>query len=92
MIRDDVARLVEPEGGQLCEHLAFVGDAGAEDVVERRDAIGGDEQQLVADLVDVAHLALPMRRAAVEPCFEDRSRNRQEESFGRFGKTRMLSR
>ena len=45
VMRHQVAHALEPEAGQLRQHLALVGDARAEHVVERRDAIGGDDQQ-----------------------------------------------
>ena len=61
MMRNEVGDVVEPEGRQLREHAALVGDAGAEHVVERGDAIGGDDQQVLAEIVDVAHLATPRK-------------------------------
>ena len=64
-MRHEVAHALEPEPRELRQHLALVGDAGAEHVVERGDAIGGDDEQLIADLVDVAHLAAAMERQAV---------------------------
>ena len=57
MIADDGLRAREPERGDLGQHFALVRYAGAEHVVERGDAIGGDDQQLVAEIVDVADLA-----------------------------------
>ena len=51
------AQPVEPEQGHLVQHAAFVGDAGGEDVIEGGDAVGGDDQQVIADSVDVADLA-----------------------------------
>ena len=57
MVRDEIANQAEPERRELREHLALVRDARAEDVVEGGDAIGRDDQQLVAEIVDVAHLA-----------------------------------
>jgi hypothetical protein len=57
VVRHDIGQLVEPEGRQLRENLALVRNAGAQHVVERRDAIGGDQQQRIAQVVDVAHLA-----------------------------------
>src|SRR2546427_8222742 len=50
--------LRKPEDGQLGQHLAAIGDAVGEDVVEGRDAVGGDHQQLVSsELIGVADLA-----------------------------------
>ena len=45
MVGDDVTGPVEPPGRELVEHLALVRHAG-DDPVERREAIGGDEQPL----------------------------------------------
>src|SRR5690348_12133353 len=51
-------RLREPEDGQLGQHLAAIGDAGRQDVVEGGEPVGGDHQKLVVgQLVRVAHLA-----------------------------------
>ena len=48
----------EPVQRERGEHAALVGDRRRQDDVERRDAIGGDEQQpAVAGVVDLAHLA-----------------------------------
>ena len=48
----------EPERRQPGEHAALVGDLGRQDDVERRDAVARDEQQpLVVEREDLAHLA-----------------------------------
>ena len=66
--RDDAASdraiLLEPERRQLRQDLALVGNPRAEHVVERGDAIGGDDEQMLAEIVDVADLAA---RASVRP-------------------------
>ena len=62
-MRHQVGDAIEPERGQLREHAALVGDAAAEHVVEGRDAIGGDDQEVrVVDRVDVTHLATANER------------------------------
>jgi hypothetical protein len=66
VVRDEVAHPIEPERGQLREHLALVGNARAEHVVERGNPIGGDDEQIVAELVDVADLAAPEERQSVD--------------------------
>ncbi len=43
---------------------------GPEDIVERRDAIGRDDEQVVADLVDVAHFAATVQRQTSEGGFK----------------------
>ena len=62
VVRHEVAEVIEPERRELREHLALVGNAGAEDVVERGDAIGRDDQQVLAEIVDVADLAAARER------------------------------
>ena len=49
---------VEPEPRELGEDLALERDERGQDVVEGRDAVRGDDQELVADLIDVPDLAL----------------------------------
>mgnify|MGYP003577241374 CR=1 FL=1 len=66
MIRHDVAGASEPEGRQLIEHAALVGDARPEHVVKGRDAIGGDQDQRVAGGVHVSYLAATDKRQAGE--------------------------
>ena len=52
-----LAEQVEPEGGDLRQHAALVGDARRQDPVERADPVGADQQKLIAQVVDVADLA-----------------------------------
>ena len=48
--------------GEPGEHAALVGDLGRQDDVERRDAVARDEQQpLVVERVELAHLAARRR-------------------------------
>jgi hypothetical protein len=64
VVRDDRSGPVEPERRDLRQDLALVGNAGTEDVVEGRDAIARDDEQAVAELVDVADFALTIGRPA----------------------------
>ena len=57
VVGDDVAQVLEPEGRQLRQDAPLVRNAGPEHVIERRDAIGGNDEEDVAGRVDVAHLA-----------------------------------
>jgi hypothetical protein len=55
-----VGQLAEPEIGHGGQHRALARDRVGQDHVEGGEAVGGDDQQLVvADGVDVAHLAAP---------------------------------
>jgi len=57
MVPYQVGRPVEPEERETAEDTALVGDRRREHRVERTDAVGRHDQQPIADLVDVAHLA-----------------------------------
>ncbi len=58
MVGHDVLQEIEPEQRELGQHASLLRDAGGQHVIERRDAVGGDKQQVVvADLVQVADLA-----------------------------------
>jgi hypothetical protein len=59
MVRRDLRQELEPEHGHLVQHLALVGNPGPEHVVEGGDPVGGDDQQVVAEVVHVAHLSAP---------------------------------
>src|SRR5688572_6586259 len=55
MRSSEVAELLEPPGREARQHGALVGDGLVEDHVERREAVGGDEQEVaVVDLVRLA--------------------------------------
>ena len=57
-------RLGEPEARQAGQHPALVGDLGRQDDVEGRQAVRRDEQQpVLAERVQVAHLAAADERA-----------------------------
>ena len=71
VMRDQVADVIEPERRQLREDLALVGNPGAKHVVEGRDAIGRDDQQVVPDFVHVANLAAAMEGESGERGFEE---------------------
>jgi hypothetical protein len=57
VVRDQIAHALEPERRELCEYFALVGDARSEDVIERGDAIGRDQEEVVTHLINVADLA-----------------------------------
>src|SRR5919109_304050 len=58
MVLRDGFQEIKPEQRELREHATFVGNAGGQHIIEGRDAVGGDEQQmLVVHAIDVSHLA-----------------------------------
>ena len=74
-MRHEIAEMIEPERRELREHFALVGNARPEHVVERRDAIGRDDEQVLAEIVDVADFAAPRERETGEIRFEERRRS-----------------
>ena len=57
MVGNYGAQKIEPEERHLVSTRPFSGNALGQDAVEGRDAVGGDDEQVVADAVDIAHLA-----------------------------------
>ncbi len=58
MVVHHIGQKVEPEARKLREHLALIGDFVFQNIVESRNTIGCDQQQLVAQIVQIAHLSL----------------------------------
>ena len=58
MVFHDAVEQLEPEDRNLRQHGALVRNFVFQNVIERGNAVGRDEQQLVAEIVQVAHLAL----------------------------------
>ncbi len=57
MIRHERGKFLEPEMRNLREHLAFARNAVGHDDVEGGNAIAGDEQETVAEVIDFADFA-----------------------------------
>ena len=57
MRRREVPQIVEPENGKLREDFALIGNPRGQNVVERGDAVGGHDQQVLAQIVNIADLA-----------------------------------
>src|SRR3974390_3246828 len=64
VVRHDVAKKIEPEERELREDAALVGDGSGHDDIEGGEAIGSDEEEAVAEIVNVAHFAASGRRYA----------------------------
>ena len=65
------ARFLEPELGDLGEHLPLEGDGIGQHDVERREAIRRDDEQMIGiDVVDVSHLALVNLAQAADSALE----------------------
>ena len=65
-----LAKPLEPESAGLGQYPPFVGNARGKDPIECADAIGGDQEQFVAKVENIAHLATAHGQAG-ERRFED---------------------
>ena len=88
MVGDDRTRPPELEGGNLGKDLALVGNGGSEHVVEGRDAIGGHDEQLIAEIVNVPDFSGLVGRAIGKRGGED-GRGKWQ-AFSSNGKFRIL--
>ena len=57
VVGDDVGQFLEPEKRKLGENASLIGNRRGKDHVERRKTVGGDDQEAIAEVVDVANLA-----------------------------------
>ena len=84
----------EPERAQGGQHTSLVGDAGGQDPVKCADAIGGDEKQAIAQVINVANLSLAPGNT-LETCFPQCHATRpltQRAFISTFGSTLNKSR
>jgi hypothetical protein len=82
MVGNEIRDLTEPEGRDLGEDLSLVRDGVIHHHVKGRDAIGGDDEQGLTQVVDVADLA---------PAFEGEAREVRLEQRGPHGILRRTS-
>ena len=65
MVADDIASLLEPEGGKLIQHLPLERNQ-PQNVIEGGKTIGCDEDELIVARIDIAHFAAALRTKKVE--------------------------
>jgi hypothetical protein len=56
MIRKNIPEQLEPEERELRQHAPFVWNRGRQHNVKRREPVCGDQEQLTAHFVQIAHL------------------------------------
>ena len=82
VVRHHVLQQVEPEERELREHAALARDRGGQHHVERAQAVGRDDQQLVAEVVHVADLSAAPERARRAVCVS-KTTGLSEDTFAR---------
>ena len=78
VVGDDRSGPLEPECGDLRQDFSLVGNPGAEHVVERGNTIAGDDAADIAEIVDVADLALSIGPSVGERGLENGRGERQQ--------------
>src|SRR5688500_17315827 len=71
MVWRDGFEMVKPERRQLGQYLPFVGNAGTQHVIKCGNAIDCDDQQPVAQVVDVSQLSSRREGQSGELRFKD---------------------
>ena len=61
MIRNGIFEVIEPERRHLRQHFSLIGNRRRQDHIECRQAIRRDDQKMLAEIVNVADLAAPMK-------------------------------
>src|SRR4030095_6138786 len=69
VVGNDVFQQLKPEKRDLCEDFSFVGYGSWHYDVEGREPVGGDDEEPVAEIIDVANLAARRGREARKICF-----------------------
>ena len=72
--RHDVLGETEPAFRHRREHGALVWNGGWQHVVERGDAVGGDDQQVVVQVVDITHFPAVQQPQARQVSLSNRAR------------------
>src|SRR4029453_13394048 len=63
MVHLDIGRLLEPVSRQTVQHIAFVRHSWVKPVVERGEAVGYDDQEMLAKIVQLANLSFVNKRS-----------------------------
>jgi len=66
---DDIFHFFKPESGHLIQNHALAGDGIRHNNVKSGNAIGGYNQQIITDGINIAHLAATDQIQFVEVCF-----------------------
>ena len=72
MVRNYVPQKLKPKERELSEDSAFVWNRSWHYDIERGEAVSGDDQQFVAEIVDVANFAAAVKREIGKGGFEQR--------------------
>jgi hypothetical protein len=72
MIGADVGGEIEPEAGELGKDLSLVGDEGGKDKIKGRYPVRGDDQELVAQIIDVPDFSFFKKRELGDVDFRNR--------------------
>ena len=83
VVGNDVGKLIEPECRDAVEHLSLKRNLVGENKVERRNAVGGDHQQVFTGIVDITNLATGIR-TTLHRCHVSHSLPKYDSNAGSF--------
>ena len=83
VVGNDVGKLIEPECRDAVEHLSLKRNLVGKNEVERRNAVGGDHQQVFTGIVDITNLATGIR-TTLHRCHVSHSLPKYDSNAGSF--------
>ena len=83
VVGNDVGKLIEPECRDAVENLSLKRNLVGENKVERRNAVGGDHQQVFAGIIDITNLATGIR-TTLHRCHVSHSLPKYDRNAGSF--------
>ena len=69
----EVAQKIEPEDRKLVEQAALNRDSGRQNIIERRDPVRGDDQELAVNAINIADFATSVALDAGQIRFQNDS-------------------
>ena len=83
MVGDDVGKLIEPECRDAIEYLSLKRNLVGKNEVKRRNAVGGDHQQVFTGIVNITNLATGIR-TTLHRCHVSHSLPKYDRNAGSF--------
>ena len=83
MVGNDIGKFIEPECRDAVEHLSLKRNLVGKNEIERRNAVGGDHQQVFTGIVDITNLATGIR-TTLHRCHVSHSLPKYDRNAGSF--------
>ena len=83
MVGNNVGKFIKPECRDAVEHLSLKRNLVGKNEVERRNAVGGDHQQVFTGIVNITNLATGIR-TTLHRCHVSHSLPKYDRNAGSF--------